>query len=449
MVSNKKLLTYNRLFLVFSLAFLLLLSSCGSDSGFPNRPITLICPWSAGGGSDRVARQLASQLERQLDVPVNVVNATGGAGVTGHTRGALARPDGYTITLITAELNMLHWRGLTNITYEDYDPVMQVNRDYAAVFVRADSEWETIEQLEQSIRENPGELKASGTAFGGIWHVSLAGWLLEAGMNPDDVIWISINGSAPSLQELLAGGVDMVSCSVPEARALLDAGRIRCLTVMSDERLDAIPDVPTLQESGIDWVSQTWRGLAAPDGVPEDRFSVLVQASEEVVNSEEYLNFLEQAGFGAAALGPEEFTEELEVTDKKYGAIFNSEAFESMRRQRYGPMLFPNILFIAIGLTLLTLIFTGNLKLPEEAQELHKEGLIRIAGTIGAVIVYLLIAEITGYVIASALILAGLFWQLQVKWYVAALIILIFIPLTYQVFGVYLRVPLPWGWLGW
>src|SRR5690554_6349909 len=75
----------------------------GQDVEFPDRPVMLICPWAAGGGTDRVARQVAVGLEQELGVPVNVVNATGASGVTGHTRGALARPDGYTITLATAE----------------------------------------------------------------------------------------------------------------------------------------------------------------------------------------------------------------------------------------------------------------------------------------------------------------------------------------------------------
>ncbi|MCA9049931.1 MAG: hypothetical protein KDA89_14445, partial [Planctomycetaceae bacterium] len=87
-----------------------LTAGCGRESHWPSRPVTLICPWSAGGGTDRVSRQVAVQLEAELGVPVNVVNAVGGGGVTGHTRGALAQPDGYTLTMATVELNMLHWR---------------------------------------------------------------------------------------------------------------------------------------------------------------------------------------------------------------------------------------------------------------------------------------------------------------------------------------------------
>ena len=155
----------------------IILSGCTRKGSFPNRPITFICPWGAGGGTDRISRQLAFLLEQELGVPVNVVNATGGGGVTGHSRGARARPDGYTITIVTVELNMLHWRGLTGISYEDFRPVMMVNQDAAAVFLRTDSQWKTLGELEQAIRDNPGKLKASGTAFGGIWHVALARWL--------------------------------------------------------------------------------------------------------------------------------------------------------------------------------------------------------------------------------------------------------------------------------
>ena len=177
----------------------IILSGCDRTESFPNRPITFICPWSAGGGTDGISRQLAFLLEQELGVPVNVVNATGGGGVTGHSRGARARADGYTITMVTVELNMLHWRGLTSISHEDFQPVMMVNQDAAAVFVRTDSSWKTLGELEQAIRANPGKLKASGTAFGGIWHVALAGWLTRVDLQATDVTWIAMSGARPSV----------------------------------------------------------------------------------------------------------------------------------------------------------------------------------------------------------------------------------------------------------
>ncbi len=129
-----------------------------------------------------MSRQMAMQLERRLGVPVNVINATGGSGVTGLTRGARSRPDGYTLMMMTVELSMLHWRGLTDITYEDFAPLSLLNRDAAAVFVRGDAPWQSLAALETAVREAGTPLKASGTAQGGIWHAAVAGWLDSRGL---------------------------------------------------------------------------------------------------------------------------------------------------------------------------------------------------------------------------------------------------------------------------
>ncbi|MDX1618218.1 MAG: tripartite tricarboxylate transporter substrate-binding protein [Balneolaceae bacterium] len=427
----------------------LLFPGCSQQTTYPSRPITLICPWSAGGGTDRVSRQIASQLEREMGVPVNVINATGGGGVTGHTRGALARPNGYNMTMITAEINMLHWRGLTNITYEDYRLLMKVNRDNAALFVRNEAPWETLEDLEAAIRENPGELEASGTAFGGVWHVSLAGWLLEAGLPADAVTWISINGSAPSLQELMAGGVDMVSCSFPEAKSLYEAGEIRSLGIMAEERLPDYPDIPTFQEMGYEWTNETWRGLAVPEGIPEERYNKLLDAVRTVVQSEEYHTFLENAGFGSGAEPPGDFARSLQTENEKYGEIFNSAAFESVVSQRYGPMLFPYIILGLMSIILVYLFISGNLAPPFAAERIQGIDYRRMALVAGSVILYLLLAETLGFILTATIILALLMWQFRVRLTTATLVILISVPLVYQLFAVYLRVPLPWDLVGW
>lgn len=427
----------------------LLLFGCRGDTEFPDRPITLICPWSAGGGTDRVARQIASQLERELDVPVNVVNATGGGGVTGHTRGAQARPDGYTMTLITAELTMLHWRGLTNITHEDYRPLALVNQDNAAVFVRNDAPWTSLNQLEDEIRERPGELRASGTAFGGVWHLSLAGWLTQMDLSPTAVNWVSLGGAAPALQELMAGGLEVVVCSPPEAQSLLDADRIRALGIMSEERHPTFPDIPTFQEEGFDWTSGTWRGLALPDGVPEERYEVLSDAVQKVLNSEEYERFLTSAGFGPSEVPPEETEEFLQRQDEQYGEVLTSEAFQSVQSQQYGAWLFPSVLLGLIVLVSFPLLWTKELIVPSGAEAFTPEGARRVVFSIAAVVFYILVAEVLGFILTTALLMGVLFWRYGVKWHVGLAVTAVLVPLTYQLFAIYLRVPLPWGWFGW
>jgi len=431
------------------LAVLAVLAGCRERGSFPERPIVLICPWSAGGGTDRVARKIADQLERELGVPVNVVNAKGGAGVTGHARGAMARPDGYTITLVTAELNMLHWRGLTDITYRDFQPLALVNRDAAALFVQKDAEWKTVGELTDTIRQRPGELSASGTAFGGIWHVALAGWLTHSGLKADDVIWKPISGSKPSLQELLAGGVDVVCCQVAEAQSLLDAGEIRCLAVMADQRSDAVPKVPTLKELGIDWSIGTWRGVAAPKDVPPERLTVLTEAVRRVVTSDEYLTFMRNAGFGAVYEGPEAFERDLARIDEQFGGIFNSPAFQSIGQQRFGPMLFPAVLAVLGIVVLIALAATGLLRRPKDLPPITAAGLGRIALVAAWVILYVLLADTIGFLLVAAALTFAMLWRLGTRAVTAAVIAVVLVPAVYQVFAVHLRVPFPWGWLGW
>ena len=172
---------------------------------YPTRAVTVICPWGAGGGTDAVARIVAQQLQEKLGQPFNVVNRTGGNGAVGHSAVATAKEDGYTLGLVTTELGMLHWLGLADITYENVEPIALVNTDPAAIFVRADSPFESLEELEEAIRNDTGTFQASGASVGGIWHVSMVGWLQSAELEPTKVKWVPSQGAAPALQDLVAG----------------------------------------------------------------------------------------------------------------------------------------------------------------------------------------------------------------------------------------------------
>ncbi len=431
--------------LAVALLLPVILSACARSASYPSQPLVMLCPWAAGGGTDRVARHVATLLERELGVPVNVVNAIGGAGVTGHTRGALARPNGYTLTLVTAELNMLHWRGLTNIAHVAYDPVMLINRDDAALFVRRDAPWDSLNALQEAIRHAPHSLKASGTAYGGIWHVAFAGWLDTIGLSPGAVTWLSINGAAPALQELMAGGLDAVCCSLPEAQSLLDAGELRCLGLMSEERLPAFSAAPTFRELGVDWVLGTWRGLMLPPGVPEARKAVLLEAVRAVVESRDYLEFAEQAGFSPIALGPEAFADFLNENDAQMGAILTSEAFKGVESAPLGPMAFPYLAGALLALNALFLTITGQFRKSAQLEPLTPRGTARIALVTGVTVAYLLLAESLSFVAAMGLAVFILLWHFRVRGRVALPVAVLAVLAVYQIFAGWLRVPLPRG----
>ena len=181
------------------------LGSAPAQAAYPERPITLIVPWGAGGGTDATGRILATIMERELGVPVSVVNRTGGSGVVGHSAIATATPDGYTLGVVTVEIGMMHWQGLTELTYQDYTPLALYNADAAGLQVRTDSDWQTAEDVLAAVKAEPGAYKASGTGQGGIWHLALAGMLQQAGIAPDAAPWVPSQGAAPGLQDLVAG----------------------------------------------------------------------------------------------------------------------------------------------------------------------------------------------------------------------------------------------------
>lgn len=266
---------------------------------YPARPITLIVPWGAGGGTDATARIVASILERDLGQPVNVVNRTGGSGVVGHSAIATAAPDGYTIGMLTVEISMMHWQGLTELTPASYTPLALMNEDPPGVQVAASSSYRTIKDLADAIKANPGKLKASGTGQGGIWHLALVGWLGAMGLPANAVPWVPSNGAAPAMQDLAASGLDIVTCSVPEAKAMLDAGRARSLAIMAPARNPQFPNVPTLKEGlGIDYSVGAWRGIGAPKNLPAPIAERLTAALKKANESKEFQEFMNNRGFG-------------------------------------------------------------------------------------------------------------------------------------------------------
>ena len=307
------------------LAALCLLASLTAQAAYPTRPITFVVPWGAGGGTDAVSRMLATLLERDLGQPVNVVNRAGGSGVVGHAAIAGARPDGYTIGMITVEIGMMHHQGLTTLSGASFTPLALINLDPAAMQVRADAPYKNLKELLDAIRANPGKLKASGTAQGGSWHLALYGLLLEQKIDPASVPFVPSQSNAAGLLDLVAGGVDMVPGSLPEARALIEAGKVKSLAIMDDKRSELFPNVPTVKQAvGSSWVAGVWRGVAAPKGLPKDVQERLLAAVKKAYESKEFQDFMHSRGFGTTWMGPDEFAKFLAKDDAAMGQLMKS-----------------------------------------------------------------------------------------------------------------------------
>src|SRR5688500_2223567 len=160
---------------------LCLLGCSRSEKPYPSQAISIICPWGAGGGSDRLSRFMADHLQMKLGQPVVVVNKTGGSGAVGFAAGANAPADGYTITMATFELSTMHWLGISKLTDKNFTPLAQLNADAAAIILPKESSFRSLDDLLKFIRENPGKLRMSGTAKGAAWDLARSGFLMAAG----------------------------------------------------------------------------------------------------------------------------------------------------------------------------------------------------------------------------------------------------------------------------
>lgn len=276
---------------------------------YPDRPITIIVPWGAGGGTDTIIRIFSIGFEKEMGVPINVVNRTGGNGLVGHSAIAMARPDGYTLGAGTSEITYYKAIGQGNITPDSFDLISRLAIIPAGLTVKADAPYKNLKEALEAIRKNPKDtFNCSGCGPGCAWHIALAGFLEAAGIETNRIQWIPSKGGAPALQDLVAGGITFFSGSPIEAKALLAAGEVRTLAIMMDERSSAFPDVPTLKEAaGLDWSFLNWFSLVAPKGLDPDVKAKILAAGKKAHSSEKVQETLAKRGITPLWDGPEKF----------------------------------------------------------------------------------------------------------------------------------------------
>ncbi|QWK21482.1 tripartite tricarboxylate transporter substrate binding protein [Thermus antranikianii] len=287
---------------------------------YPSRPITLIVPWSPGGSTDLTARALAPTLERILKVPVQVVNRTGGGGAVGHGAIAQARPDGYTIGIITLEVVLPPWVAQTKISADMFSPISLLVLNPVSVVVRKDAPWKTLQELVEDIKRNPGRYKASGTAKWGSYDFARLGFLRALGLKDEALPWVPTQGAAAALQELLAGGVQVAFVAIGEAASLVRSGEARYLAFMTDHRFPAFPEIPTLKELGINWTFASFLMAAAPKFTLPSVIDVLDKAFAQAVQEPDFVRFMQNANLVIQHL------------DRKRSLLFLQERAETMNR---------------------------------------------------------------------------------------------------------------------
>ncbi|WP_216322319.1 tripartite tricarboxylate transporter substrate binding protein [Deinococcus aestuarii] len=285
----------------------LALGSLAAAQNFPTKGLNFIVPWSPGGSADLTSRALASAMSRPLGENVTVVSRTGGGGAIGHLAISQARPTGYDIGMGTLEMVIPAWSKQSGLTIDNFTPISLVSVNPAAITVAKNSPFKTVGELVAFVKANPGKLKASGTAKGGSWDMARAGFLQTIGVKDSALPWVPAQGSAAAIQELLAGGVDVITVSASEVNNLLKSGEVRTLAVMADRRLPDHRDIPTLRESGINWSFGSFLSVVGPRRLSADVVTRIDAAVKAGMQEPEFRKFMTNAGFGMNYLNPAQF----------------------------------------------------------------------------------------------------------------------------------------------
>lgn len=299
---------------------------------FPTKNISIICPYGAGGGTDAVSRAIADQAKKHFNQSVVVENKTGGAGVTGMTAGMQAKPDGYTVTMITVELVTLPQMGLApadSFSHKNFKPIMLLNGDPSAITVKADSPWNTMDDFIKNAKANPGKVKVGNAGAGSIWHLGSLGLEKATGAKFLHVPYQT--GANDAVVALLGGHIDAVAVSPAEVATHVKAGKLKILGVAADKRQELFPDVKTYKEQRIDLSIGTWRGLAVPKDTPDDIVRILQDGFTKAANEDAFKTFLKNGSLGIDVRDSKGFAEKMEKEYAMFGDIAKEYAAQNKK----------------------------------------------------------------------------------------------------------------------
>lgn len=303
----------------------LVLPATGRAEEYPGRTITLISPWAAGGTNDLLARLLAQELATAFGQPAVVENKPGASGVIGTSFVARAKPDGYTLTLGSTPNYTTAPILFTNLPYDpqrDFSPITLVATVPNVLVVTPSLNVHTVEELVGYAKAYPNELNYTSVGKGSTQHLSAKMFERMAGV---EMLHVPYKGTAPGLQDLLAGRVHLSFENMPPVLPLIQSGALRAIAVTSLQRAQQLPDVPTLSESGMPgYESSVWYALFAPAGMPESIVNRLHQVVVASLRKPEIAARLSEIGVALTTSSPAEMKRFLKAEIEKWAGVIQA-----------------------------------------------------------------------------------------------------------------------------
>jgi tripartite-type tricarboxylate transporter receptor subunit TctC len=287
---------------------------------YPERALTIVAAYPAGGMVDIVARPLAEGMKKKFPKGVAVLNRPGGGGSVGMAEVAQAKPDGYTVILAPVSTLVIHPQ-LNDLPYktpDDYQPIINTIAFYPLMVVRDEAPWKTIQEFVNAAKANPGKFRVGSPGEGTGSHLSLEQLSAAAGFK---VTHVPFSGWGESSPALLGGHVDAVVGQPGEVKPLVEGKKLRTLVVFQQKRHEVFPSTPTAKELGWDAGLGTWFVLTAPKGTPPAIVSYLHDAAKASMDESSFINLMKARAVDIDYKNGDKARADLWDEYKKYGDI--------------------------------------------------------------------------------------------------------------------------------
>jgi tripartite-type tricarboxylate transporter receptor subunit TctC len=285
---------------------------------YPEKPITLVIQYPAGGSTDVTGRALANGAKKYLGQPIICENKSGGGGTVGVALVASKPADGYTIGIVTSSPTMSYHMGKFNYhPVEDLTHIMRWANYLFGVTVRTDSQWKTMKELIQYIKSNPKKLSYGTPGMGTPPHLAMEELSMAAGI---ELIHIPYKGGAETNAALLGGHIEIISDSSGWA-PLVDAGKFRLVANWGEQRSPRYPEVPTMREIGYDVVARSHLGIIGPKGIPKPIVAKLHDAFKKAMDEPEFKAIMKKLDMSENYLNSEDYNKYMRQDFEQVGKL--------------------------------------------------------------------------------------------------------------------------------
>jgi len=289
-----------------------------SAQQFPNgKPVEMTVMFGAGSAADVTARYLADGMAKTLNVPVPVVNRTGGGGAIGYSHVKQQKPDGHSIIWNSNSISSTYHSGVLPFDYQAFDAVARVSVETPVIAVRSDAPWKTLKELIDYAKENPGKVRVGNSGTGSHTHFSASALFATGGAKVIDVPF----GEGQAVVNLLGSRIEAVVQLPAALVSQVKAGDLKVLAVLGSKRDPVFPDVPTASELGYTVALDMWRGIAVPKGAPKPVVAKLQDAIRRTVDSQPFKDAGKAIGFVPAYLPAEDFSKVIATDDAKLAQL--------------------------------------------------------------------------------------------------------------------------------